>query len=550
MSLDRRSFLKGSALAGGAVALGALTGCSPSGNNFSESGNLPKGTLIEDFRNSVVVIDPITKFLEEKTYDIVVVGAGTAGVPAVCAALEEGVSVACLQKESIVIAHGGGSSGIILDECNAMGILQYKYAWAEAIEFRHNPDLLQAFIEQSGECAFWMVKNGHAVGLPPTSTRQRREFDAGNICVALSNNFGPKPINNQNIMTLLAEKAEKDGAHFYYKTPAVQLVTASNGAVTGVIGETDKGYIKFNANKGVIIAAGDYQNNRSLEERYCPDTLRFQKKQVNKTGDGILMSMLVGAVMTPVHHSKTMHDMDAAGSPMTAFPFMALDSKGERFMNENIPMHCWDMPLRRRKDTAADPGRFWRIFDSEYQSKYNTTIPVTTLENYIPGLIANPPGVYPDLRDVHRANTLDELARALGIPADGLKKSVDKWNSYCASGKDEQFGVLKDKMKPIDKPPYWGIRQWIRLTAINSGIEINKDYQVVDKDGKVIKGLYAAGSVGGDVCGGLEWNMYQGGFTCGAYMTMGRYAAIHAVKGNMTPSKPVKFDEIKGYLPS
>lgn len=68
----------------------------------------------------------------------------------------------------------------------------------------------------------------------------------------------------------------------------------SPGAVTGVIGKSGNDYIKFNATKGVILSTGDYQNNQSLVERYCPDVKDFDRKQTNKTGDGILMAMAIG----------------------------------------------------------------------------------------------------------------------------------------------------------------------------------------------------------------------------------------------------------------
>ena len=101
MNLNRRDFLKGGALIGGTAALGTMFGCaaSPKGSTsgaVSTDAGLPAGTTAEDFAQSSVSLDPITAFSEEKTYDIVVVGAGTAGVPAVYSALEEGATVACL----------------------------------------------------------------------------------------------------------------------------------------------------------------------------------------------------------------------------------------------------------------------------------------------------------------------------------------------------------------------------------------------------------------------------------------------------------------------
>lgn len=550
MSIDRREFLKGGALVGGAAALGGImAGCAPTsgskGNAASSTVSYPEGTTAEDYKNSVVELETVTKFSDEKTYDIVVVGAGTAGVPAVLTALEEGASVACIQKESTAIANGNGSSGPILDESNDIGKLQFKQAWRKAGGYRMNPDLIDLYLNHAGEMIMWMLGKSDKVGLLPQASKTRTDFDEGSYISVAMNFYGPKPINNQTIMMKLADLAQQQGADFYYSTPAVQLVV-ENGKVTGVVGKADGKYIKFNATKAVIIAAGDYQNNDSMVKRYSPDIVRFQKKQVNKTADGILMSMAIGARMTPVNHAKTMHDMDAAPMAITGVPFMALNMDGVRFMNEDIPMESWDLSLQWDKK-SEDPGHFCRIFDNDYVAKYKAKVPISTLEDYIPGYKQNPQGVYTSLIDTHRADTLDDLAKQLGIPADALKKSVAEWNQYCANGVDEKFGLAKAKLHPIDTPPYWGIKQWSRCSAINSGVEIDGFCRVLDKDNNPIPGLYSVGSGAGNVCGGLEWNLYQGGLCCGSYMTMGRYAAIHAITGDLKPSHPASYADSKKY---
>ena len=84
-----------------------------------------------------------------------------------CTALEEGATVACLQKETVVIAHGNGSSGPILEESTALGTLQYKQAWRAAGGYRMNPDLLDLYVNHAGETIMWMMRKGEEAGLPP-----------------------------------------------------------------------------------------------------------------------------------------------------------------------------------------------------------------------------------------------------------------------------------------------------------------------------------------------------------------------------------------------
>lgn len=544
MSIDRRGFLKGGLALGAAAALGgSLAGCAsaPAGEAKAQDGvEYPAGTTADDFENSSAVAEPITEFVEEKTYDIVVVGAGTSGLPAVLTAIEEGATVACLQKESTAISQGNGSSGVILDETTDMGLLRWVQGYREACSYRVNLDLVNFFARHSGETAMWMARMGKEAGYPPYESKlTRTETADGSYVTTMRNAFGVKPENNGNLIKALAEYAEGKGAEFFYSTPGVQLVKDGE-RVTAVIGESPDGYVKFNANKAVILATGDYQNNDSMLAKYAPDLVRFTKKQMNKTGDGILMAMAVGATMTPVGHSKQMHDMDAAPMAMTGIPFLAVDEQGERFMNEEIPMHYWDATLRY--SDADDPGKFCRIFDNNYFAIAKewgyAPSPVEVMENYIPGAVENPTGVMKDLIDTHRCDTLDELAGELGIPADALKKTVERYNRLCEAGFDEDFGKQSKFMVPIVEPPFWGIHQWIRLTAMGGGIAVDKNYQVVDQAGTPIPGLYAVGFGAGDICGDVDWSLYLGGMSCGSCMTSGRYATIHALTGDLVPSSP------------
>ena len=165
------------------------------------------------------------------------------------------------------------------------------------------------------------------------------------------------------------------------------------------------------------------------------------------------------------------------------------------------------------------------------------------MENYIPGLLENPTGVRPDLIDTHRCDTLDELAEELGVPAENLKESVERWNELCENGFDEDFGLAEMYLKPIDTPPYWGVRQWVRITAVHAGFEVNKFNQALDENGEVIPGLYGVGFTGGDLCGDVDWSFYLGGLCCGYCMTSGRYAVIHALTGDIEPSSPVAWSD-------
>lgn len=559
MKLNRRDFLKGSAVGMAAAATIGALGCSPSpadstnGTGGTETSSLPGILDGEDINNSVVEIDPISDFSEEHSFDIIVVGAGTSGLPAVLTALEEGASVACIQKESAPVSQGSSSTGMLLDKSTDQGLLRFMQVFREKCEYRVNWNLLKTYVYHSGEAMMWMHKISEEAGYPPYKTiYEDVSYEENGNIVKLTNRFGPKPENNNNLIEKLAELAAGKGAEFFYSTPAVQLIT-DNESVVGVVGKTNEGnYIRFNAAKAVILATGDYQNNDTMVEKYSPDLVNFARKQINKTGDGHIMSMMIGAQMCGVNHSHQMHDGDTG--PMRNEPFLAVDLQGERFMNEEIGMSNWNMGLRNNPYPA---GEFCHIFDSNYQDYVEEWGGKPASEKeilaHVPGsgVSAEEGGLSDGRMDgliaTYQADTLEELAKKLDIPASALTKSVEHYNDLCALGEDLDYGKQVRYMKAINTPPYWGVRRNIRITAICCGITVDENYQVLNEEKEPIPGLYSVGFTAGDICGSVEWSTYVVGMSNGTCMTSGRIAAAHAVKGSVELSHPTTWDEMESF---
>ncbi|MCL2529058.1 MAG: FAD-binding protein, partial [Coriobacteriia bacterium] len=126
-----------------------------------------------------------------------------------------------------------------------------------------------------------------------------------------------------------------------------------------------------------------------------------------------------------------------------------------------------------------------------------------------------------------------------------VEKSIAEWNEFCAAGFDPQFGLSPEHLKPINSPPFYGIRNHPQIIALSGGLEVNDHYQALDVDNNPITGLYAAGTgCGGSLVGSLDWQMHTS-VSIGNCQTSGRYAAIHAITGGHTPSNPGKWDEVK-----
>lgn len=548
--LTRRNFLKTAAATGAASVAAAGIASVAVADEAPAAVEYPAGLIEADFADSPVELAPITDFADEKTYDVVVVGAGTGGVPAALSALEEGATVACLQKESAAISQGGSSTGIILDESDPQGVMNHMQGYMEDCHWRADRGLARFYYDHSGETIRWMEVRTMEAGFPPYSVGETvMEFDDGTKCVKRTNRFGPKPYNNDTMVKALADLAEQRGVDFYYSTPGVQLIQDESGAVTGVVGkDADGNYIKFNATRGVVLSTGDYQNNMSLVERYCPDVKDFDRKQMGKTGDGILMTMAIGAGLVPVGHAHMMHDFDSG--PMFNEPFLMVNENGERFLNEDCCFEQVNCELRNQ----PRPGWYSQIFDANYVDQATAwggkPVSPEALEVYMPEIemdrsAESGNNVIEVLLDTHRADTLDELADMLGIPADALKASVERYNELVDAGFDDDFGKQPKYLAKIDTPPFYGIHKHIRISALCAGMTVNENYQVTKADGTPIPNLWATGFGAGQLCGLPDWSMYTTGMSCGHCMTSGRYCGIQAATGgNLEPSKPITDEDV------
>ncbi len=549
-SITRKQFLSGAAGMAGIAALGATSAALADEAAATSTVEYPFGMTAEDYAESAAELEPITDFADEKTYDIVVVGAGTSGVPAVLTALEEGCTVGCLEKNAFAVSQGNGCTGVVLPHCSENGARRFMYKWMEVNSFRADYDLLEFYTMHSGESILWTYKHAMEVDyLPATTGITRYDYEDGQYAVVLRTSYGTKPEDMMNLIQRLAEQAAEQGAEFFYSTPGVQLVVDDDGAVTGVVGkDADGNYIKFNANIAVIMATGDYQNNSALMERWMPDVAHFEKKQFSKTGDGILMAMAAGCNIVPVGHQRQMHDFDSCPQSFTSAPFLYVDENANRFMCEEVP-HTSQCELVRNLEGA--PGKFSFIMDDDFDviaAEWGITIDKDTMRNYFPGLEEYAPGIRGNLADVHTADTLEELAESLDIPADQLVATVERYNELCDSGVDADFGKQAMYMRKIEKAPFWAVKRWIRLTSTGGGSKVNGTYQCIREDGSVIPGLYSVGFGAGALSGDVDWSTYVGGMSLGSCVNSGRYATIHAITGGLEPTTPVTLDDMPAEL--
>ncbi len=549
-----------------------------SANQASADYEVPAELTKEEVEGSACELGAVTPD-EVKDYDVVVVGAGAAGVPAAGFAAEAGASVALLQKEASVVSQGNCASAIIKSKSTEGGIMKWVHHTNGLNDWRADTRLLKAYADNSEEALMWYLNRA---GLTQeTEYGDGTKVDDNAKCSELLNNgnglfaylstsqdltgvwndrldsyyygedhcyfmapwIGPKPQNVGNVLQVVLDNvvAANPNLEVFYSTPAVQLVKDGD-KVTGVIAKDSDGkYIQFNASKGVILATGDYMNNDAMVARWCPDIADFDKKQYHKTGDGHILALSAGAKMEPLGHTKMMHDFDSG--QMYEEPFLYLNMDGERFTNEYTGFVYMGNVLKyQRRYSGAnvdanhpDGSRGWycTIYDSDYvnwpQDEFvSNMVPPEGMEKYIPGAVEDPQGVFPNLIDSYCCDTLDELAEKLDIPADALKASVDRYNELCEQKNDTDFGKPAKYLHPIKTAPFWGVRKHIRVSSVDSGVMTNENGQALNADGEVIDGLYCVGNLGGPFYGGADYPFHQTGLSLGRCYTFGMIAGKHA----------------------
>lgn len=538
MELDRRSFIKGGVALGGAAALAGLAGCaSPAQSTPENGGTEQKPEAAKDYKAKPEPIkdDQITETLEA---DIVVVGAGNAGAVAAATASEEGASVIVLQKIESVYSHGFVFTAIGSTMQKDMG---YDVNGWEIVGDMNREtgcnlgkwEVLGNWVNYSGNLADWIVdrfgetKYGPFIIEEPVAPSERwnRSYQTTFIPVG-------EMIGTGTMMTLATElvndAVERGNTEVRYNTPAAQLRQDDNGRVTGVIGQTEAGeYILCNAKKGVILAAGGYECNPEMRAEYLQQAdgldSAYTRPDVT-TGDGILMGMWAGGQIQRSPHCSNIHyDPSLRFHTLqgTTIPFLRVNTEGMRFSNEDVSYdEVWAQDVRQ-----PDQMHF-QIFDDNYMEDLPNM--GTGMTQYGDWTTIVPDGV--ENGWVYKADTIEDLAEQMGVPADAFAATVKRYNELAEGDYDYEpdFGKLGYKVKPIAKAPFYAIPRHASVLTTLSGLEVNADMQVLGEDRKPIEGLYAAGNNSGNFFGGVYQKMSTPGMSVGRAFLTGRVAAWRA----------------------
>jgi 3-oxosteroid 1-dehydrogenase len=325
------------------------------------------------------------------------------------------------------------------------------------------------------------------------------------------------------------------GVPVWLDTPVTGL-EVRDGRVTGVRATRGGEPLVVRARRGVLIATGGFERNEELRRRYQREPVGSQwtTGAPGNTGDGILAGLEAGAAVGLMDDAWWGPSIPLRGGPYFCLAERSLpgcllvNGAGQRFVNESAP-YVDAVHAMYDGNTPENPHiPAWLVFDQRYRDRY---------------VFAGLPPRRPLPRRwyaagaVVRADDLAGLAREAGVAADGLAKTVTRFNEFAVAGRDEEFGRGESaydryygdprcrpnpNLAPLTRPPFYAVKIVPGDLGTKGGLRTDECARALREDGSVIEGLYAAGNASASVMG----HSYAGaGATIGPAMTFGYIAA-------------------------
>lgn len=344
------------------------------------------------------------------------------------------------------------------------------------------------------------------------------------------------------LVSALYLATQKKGVDLVMESSVTEL-TETDGRVSGVVVNGNK---KVTANKGVVIAAGGFEHNKQMREKYMPGPTETTNSSgvTTNTGDLHQAAMKLGAAVGLMDEAWWAPTAMTPFGPTVLFSekskpgLIIVDKKGERFMNESITYNSYGDCFYGAHEKGHDVFPAYCILDSHYRQKY--MFGGVVQGEAMPDFMSK--GMIGDDKMLIKADTLEELSNKIGVDYSGLQKTMAKVKTFSETGKDTDFGRGSDDHDtmygdpevtpnacwgPMDKGPYYATKLLLGDLGTKGGLVINHNGQVKREDGSIIEGLYAAGNATASIMG----SKYPGaGCTLGPAMTIA-YKAGHHIMG-------------------
>jgi succinate dehydrogenase/fumarate reductase flavoprotein subunit len=359
------------------------------------------------------------------------------------------------------------------------------------------------------------------------------------------------------IEPLLVKRAKGYGVQFRFETPLVKLVKEGGRVVGALAVRKGGGYLRINASRGVLLCSGGYSDDHATFANRNPQATAVTTVyygQAGNTGDGIKAAVWAGAdadrfgtaglfdrgITKPGGKAGLpFRRLSPLLGPLDAFhmgsqPFLKVNLEGKRFINESVPYDVSILPLEHEKHgvlCAIWDAKYWDNIEQFRLAGCCRQLPSPSRPRTYEG-ISKPINRVLLARAsmkgfIQKANTIEELARKLQLPVATFKATVERYNQMARAGLDQDFGKPAKDLIPLETPPFYGATNAGWMMHTTDGVRINADMQVVDGEGHAIAGLYAAGDTAGGFFGTNYYPELVVGIASGKTITFARHAVLH-----------------------
>ena len=463
----------------------------------------------------------VTETLEA---DIVVVGEGMSGLCCALSARQQGADVLIVTASKKPVGRGGSIFAAYSKVMAEAGLPRtdldkFLLEEMEARSFQLDQRKFYGFINHSEEAMDWITDIVRAKGLDVVlEDVNRDDADSPTYQPPGTHGFTVPGASRAGVGIIPGLQALEDtyleaGGRIVRSTPAEQL-EKTDGRVCAVLARKGDGsYLRAKARKGVVLATGDFSRNREMMEFFCPQfaggflpdkpdyDLGFSSGGLFQ-GEGHLMALWAGAAWQRTYPCAVMIQGSrvCSNQPFGSHRGLRLNARGERYCNEDMNGAYTALT------TLREPGgKAFIIWGSNYardipwraHGGQRSSPDMTEAE-----ILRNWEGQIEKGKAV-RADTLEEVIEALGLPMEQTLAEIERYNALCRAGYDSDFHKSPKYLQEIREAPFYGASLSDRLFfTVLGGPRTNYKMQVCDSGDEPIPGLYCVGSMMGDFYAG------------------------------------------------
>lgn len=425
--------------------------------------------------------------VKEMNTDVVVVGSGGAGLISAIKSKQAGANVVIIEKLPLI----GGNTLISGAEYSAPN------NWLQEKEnIKDSVDLFKKDVEKAGgdKELIDVLANNALDGAKWLRDDVKVEwtdelmFFGGH---SVKRSLIPKGQSGKELINKLHAKAEELGIEILTETNAFELLTKDN-VVTGVKAKIKTGELIIKA-KSVVLTTGGFGANKKMlydNDKEVDDKI-LSTNSPGSTGDGIKMAQAIGADVVDMNQIQLYPVCDVetgkllyTGDTRLAGGAIIVNKEGKRFVEELGTRREISMGIKAQTDSIA-----YQIWDEDSMQK-SKILPTHEIEykNLIEG------------KKLCKVNSIEEMAEFFGIDKENLKETIKQFNEDSEKGKDTLFNLRRLGFK-VKKAPFYCLKAVPAVHHTMGGLKINKNAEVINKNGEVIKGLYSAGETTGGIHG-------------------------------------------------